>query len=240
MYLKFFKNTNSIIKNKKTLIIIGMFSIFIQNFKNSILMKILGIGSNYVTDKSEIAAKKEGKKFIFSKPETALAVNCDVTYPSFTNELIYEVELVIKIGKEGKNISVEEANSYISEIAVGIDYTANDILVDTRSRKHPWEFAKGFDGAAPISNFQPISNFSDLTNINFDLKINGEQKQASNTGFMINNFADIISYISTYMTLQSGDLIFTGTPALGKGEIFKGDRLECAIENEVILDFKMI
>ena len=203
-------------------------------------MKILGIGSNYVTDLKDIEEKKNAKKFIFSKPESSLAVNCDVPYPNFTNELIYEVELVIKIGKEGKEISVKEANDYISEIAVGIDYTANDILVDTRSRKHPWEFAKGFDGAAPISEFQPISNFSDLTNINFDLKINGEQKQASNTSFMINNFADIISYISTYMTLQPGDLIFTGTPALGKGEIFKGDRLQCAIEGKLMLDFKMI
>ncbi len=203
-------------------------------------MKILGIGSNYVTDLKDIEEKKKAKKFIFSKPESSLAVNCDVPYPNFTNELIYEVELVIKIGKEGKDISVEVANDYISEIAVGIDYTANDILVDTRSRKHPWEFAKGFDGAAPISEFQPISNFSDLTNINFDLKINGEQKQASNTSFMINNFADIIAYISTYMTLQPGDLIFTGTPALGKGEIFKGDRLQCAIEGELMLDFKMI
>lgn len=203
-------------------------------------MKILGIGSNYVTDKNEIAAKKDGKKFIFSKPETALAVNCDVEYPSFTNELIYEVELVIKIGKRGKNITKENAYSFISEIAIGIDYTATDILKEARESKHPWEFAKGFDGAAPISEFLPISNFSDLGNINFSLKINGVQKQASNTGFMIHNFADIIAYISTYMTLEPGDLIFTGTPALGKGEIFKGDRLECTIENKVLLDFKML
>ncbi len=203
-------------------------------------MKVLGIGSNYVTDIKDIEKKKNGKKFIFSKPETALAVNCDIPYPSFTNELIYEVELVIKIGKEGKNIPVESANTYISEIAVGIDYTANDLLVDARSRKHPWELAKGFDGAAPISNFTSISNYPNLENISFSLKINGEEKQRSNTAFMINTFADIISYISEYMTLQPGDLIFTGTPALGKGEIFKGDRLECSIENKVLLDFKMI
>lgn len=203
-------------------------------------MKVLGIGSNYVTDIKDIAEKKKGKKFIFSKPTTALAVNCDVEYPSFTNELIYEVELVIKIGKKGKNVTKENANSFISEIAIGIDYTATDILKEARASKHPWEFAKGFDGAAPISEFLPISNFSDLGNINFSLKINGAQKQASNTGFMIHNFADIIAYISTYMTLEPGDLIFTGTPALGKGEIFKGDHLECAIENKVLLDFKML
>ena len=217
-----------------------MFSIFIQNFKNSILMKILGIGSNYVTDKSEIAAKKEGKKFIFSKPETALAVNCDVTYPSFTNELIYEVELVIKIGKEGKNISVEEANSYISEIAVGIDYTANDILVDTRSRKHPWEFAKGFDGASPVSEFKPLSAFADINNINFNLNINGSQKQLGNTSHMIYNFSEIIAYVSKFMTLEPEDLIFTGTPATGAGLNVKGDHLQAAIEGELLLDFKLV
>ena len=204
-------------------------------------MKVLGIGSNYVTDVKDIKEKKKAKKFIFSKPATALAVNCDVIYPSsITNELIYEVELVIKIGKAGKNITKEEANSYISEIAIGIDYTATDILKDARESKYPWEFAKGFDGAAPISTFTSIHNYPNLTDINFSLKINGKEKQKSNTGFMINDFADIIVYISKYMTLQPGDLIFTGTPAVGKGEIFKGDHLQCYIEEELLLDFKMI
>jgi len=203
-------------------------------------MKILGIGSNYVIDLKDIPEKKKGKKFIFSKPESSLAVNCDVLYPSsITNELIYEVELVVKIGKEGKNINKEEANSYISEIAIGIDYTAKDILTNARETKHPWEFAKGFDGAAPISSFKPISAYN-LANIDFDLKINGEEKQKSNTTYMINNFADIISFISEYMTLQPGDLIFTGTPALGKGEIFKGDHLQCSVNGKLLLDFKMI
>ena len=203
-------------------------------------MKILGIGSNYVTDLKDIPEKKKGKKFIFSKPESSLVVNCDVEYPSkITNELIYEVELVVKIGKEGKNITKENANSYISEIAIGIDYTAKDILTNARETKHPWEFAKGFDGAAPISTFKSIENYS-LNNIDFDLKINGEEKQKGNTAYMINDFADIISFISEYMTLQPGDLIFTGTPALGKGEIFKGDQLQCSINGELLLDFKMI
>lgn len=204
-------------------------------------MKILGIGSNYVTDLKDIEEKKKGKKFIFSKPESSLAVNCDVVYPSdITNELIYEVELVIKIGKEGKNITKTDANSFISEIAIGIDYTATDILKDARETKHPWEFAKGFDGAAPISSFKSIKKYPNLNDINFNLKINGEEKQKSNTAYMINDFADIIVFISKYMTLQPGDLIFTGTPALGKGEIFKGDHLQCAINGELLLDFKMI
>ncbi|MGY8909628.1 MAG: fumarylacetoacetate hydrolase family protein [Flavobacteriales bacterium] len=204
-------------------------------------MKILGIGSNYVADLKDIDDKKKAKKFIFSKPESSLAVNCDVVYPSdITNELIYEIELVIKIGKEGKNITKETANSYISEIAVGIDYTATDLLNDARETKHPWDFAKGFDGAAPISSFKSIAEYPNLDDINFDLKINGEEKQRSNTAYMINDFADIIVFISKYMTLQPGDLIFTGTPALGKGEIFKGDHLQCSINDELLLDFKMI
>ena len=203
-------------------------------------MKILGIGSNYVSDLKDLEEKRKAKKFIFSKPESSLAVNCDVLYPSdITNELIYEIELVIKIGKEGKNITKETANSYISEIAVGIDYTATDLLNDARETKHPWDFAKGFDGAAPISSFKPVSNYN-LDDINFDLKINGEEKQKSNTAYMINDFADIIVFISKYMTLQPGDLIFTGTPALGKGEIFKGDHLQCSVNGELLLDFKMI
>lgn len=204
-------------------------------------MKILGIGSNYVTDLKDIPEKKKGKKFIFSKPTSCLAVNCDVVYPSqITKELIYEVELVIKIGKEGKNISRETATSHISEIAIGIDYTATDILKKARETKHPWEFAKGFDGAAPISSFKSIAEYPNLADIDFDLKINGEERQKSNTAFMIHDFADIIVFISEYMTLQPGDLIFTGTPALGKGEIFKGDRLQCAVNGELMLDFKMI
>lgn len=204
-------------------------------------MKILGIGSNYVTDLKDIEEKKKGKKFIFSKPTTSLAVNCDVAYPSkITNELIYEVELVVKIGKEGKNISKAAATSHIYEIAIGIDYTAIDILKKARETKHPWEFAKGFDGAAPISSFKSIAEFPNLANIDFNLKINGKERQKSNTAFMIHDFADIIVFISEYMTLQPGDLIFTGTPALGKGEIFKGDQLQCAINGKLMLDFKMI
>ncbi|PWG05110.1 fumarylacetoacetate hydrolase family protein [Polaribacter aquimarinus] len=202
-------------------------------------MKILGIGSNYVTDLKDIAEKKKNKKFIFSKPETALAINCDIDYPVITNKLVYEIELVIKIGKEGKNIAVEDANSYVSEIAVGIDYTAKDVLNNDREFKHPWDLAKGFDGAAPISSFRPVSDFPDLNDINFDLKINKKQVQVGNTAYMINDFADIISYISTFMTLQPGDLIFTGTPADGIGENQKGDRLQLFVENELWLDFKI-
>lgn len=195
-------------------------------------MKILGIGKNYVTQLEDIKTNKNNPKLIFSKPESSLVVNGDIEYPSITNKLVYEIELVIKIGKEGKNIAIADANSYISEIAVGIDYTAKDLLTEARELKYAWDFAKGFDGAAVTSEFKSISEFKNLQDINFSLHINGKEVQKGNTGFMILNFAEIISHISKYMTLQPGDLIFTGTPPEGIGENKKGDFLELFVEGE--------
>ena len=204
-------------------------------------MKIIGIGKNYVSDKSEISAIKTGDQLIFLKAESTLVSNNeDIVFPAVTNELAYEVELVAKIGKKGKDIMLEDATSYISEIAVGIDYTAKDLLSASRANKGPWTLAKGFDGASPVSKFKPVSNFPDLNNINFDLVINGEQKQVGNTHFMIYNFAEIITFVSKFMTLEPGDLIFTGTPALGAGLNVKGDHLQAYIEGELLLDFKLI
>ncbi|MEO9660928.1 fumarylacetoacetate hydrolase family protein [Maribacter dokdonensis] len=204
-------------------------------------MKIIGIGKNYVLDKSEIDDLKNDVQLIFTKPDSSLVTESkDIEFPAITNQLIYEVELVVKIGKTAKNVSVEEANSYISEIGIGIDYTAKDVLTASREKKGPWALAKGFDGASPISGFKPISDFPELDNINFDLVINGEKKQVGNTGYIIYNFAEIISFVSTFMTLNPGDMIFTGTPAVGAGETFKGDHLQASIEGEILLDFKMI
>lgn len=204
-------------------------------------MKIIGIGKNYVNDKAEISALKTGAQTIFTKPESSIVTgNNDIIFPKITNQLIYEVELVAKIGKQAKDVSIENAVSYISEIGIGIDYTAKDVLTASREKKGPWALAKGFDGASPVSNFKPISDFSDLNNINFDLVINGEQKQIGNTNFMIYNFAEIITYVSSFMTLEPGDIIFSGTPATGAGQNFKGDHLQASIEGELLLDFKLI
>ena len=204
-------------------------------------MKIIGIGKNYVSDKSEISAIKTGDQLIFLKAESTLVSNNEnIVFPAVTKELAYEVELVAKIGKKGKDISLEDATSFISEIAVGIDYTAKDLLAASRANKGPWTLAKGFDGASPVSKFKPVANFPDLNNINFDLVINGEQKQVGNTDFMIYNFAEIIAFVSKFMTLEPGDLIFTGTPALGAGLNVKGDHLQASIEGELLLDFKLL
>lgn len=204
-------------------------------------MKIIGIGKNYVNDKSEISEFKNGQQLIFLKANSTLVEgNKNVVFPSVTNNLVYEVELVAKIGKRGKDIPQSEASSYVSEIAVGIDYTAKDILDASREKKQPWALAKGFDGASPISAFKPVTDFPDLKNINFDLKINGQQRQVGNASLMIYTFEEIIAFVSTYMTLEPGDLIFTGTPANGAGQIFKGDHLQASIEGELLLDFKMV
>lgn len=204
-------------------------------------MKILGIGKNYVNEKSEISSFKNGKQLIFLKAESSLVEgNKDVFFPSITTNLVYEVELVAKIGNQGKNISEATALSHVSHIAVGIDYTAKDILDASRELKQPWALAKGFDGASPVSDFKPVSDFVDLNNINFDLKINGKQRQLGNSSLMIFTLAEIVAYVSSFMTLESGDLIFTGTPASGTGQIFKGDHIQASIESELLLDFKMI
>lgn len=204
-------------------------------------MKIIGIGKNYVNDKSEINDFKNGHQLIFLKADSTLVEgNKDVEFPSITENLVYEVELVAKIGTRGKDIPQSEASSYVSEIAVGIDYTAKDILDASREKKQPWALAKGFDGASPISAFKPVTDFPDLKNINFDLKINGQQRQVGNASLMIYTFEEIIAFVSTYMTLEPGDLIFTGTPANGAGQIFKGDHLQASIEGELLLDFKMV
>lgn len=204
-------------------------------------MKIIGIGKNYVNNKNEIAALKTGHQLIFLKAESTLVTsNKDIVFPKITNQLIYEVELVAKIGKSGKDISESDAASYISEIGVGIDYTAKDILGASRENKGPWALAKGFDGASPVNGFKPISNFSNINDINFNLKINGKEAQAGNTSNMIYNFAEIIAFVSKYMTLEPGDLIFTGTPATGAGENVKGDHLQASIEGELLLDFKLV
>ena len=147
--------------------------------------------------------------------------------------------MVAKIGKTGKDISEDDAASYISEIGIGIDYTAKDVLTASRANKGPWALAKGFDGASPVAGFKSVSNFPDLNNINFDLDINGEKIQVGNTSDMIYNFVEIIAFVSKYMTLEPGDLIFTGTPATGAGLNFKGDHLQASIESELLLDFKL-
>ncbi|MFT6814478.1 MAG: acylpyruvate hydrolase [Sphingobacteriales bacterium] len=194
-------------------------------------MKIFAIGRNYAAHAKELNNPVPKEPVIFSKPPTALLKNNKPFYhPTFSNDIHYEVEIVLKIGKNGKKIAPKFAKNYIDQIGIGIDFTARDIQNKLKEAGKPWEIAKGFDSSAPISEFIPISEFQDLNNIEFSLKKNDTVVQQGNTKDLLFTFEEVIAYISTYFTLQKGDLIFTGTPE-GVGPIKIGDKLEAFIEN---------
>lgn len=200
-------------------------------------MKIIAIGRNYAEHAKELNNPVPTTPVIFMKPDTALLKdNKPFYHPEFSEDVHYETELVLKICKEGKHISEKFAANYYDEIGLGIDFTARDIQSKHKEKGLPWELAKSFDGSAPISNFFPKNKFTDLYNINFSLKINGENRQAGNTNNLLFSFERIIAFVSQYITLKKGDLIFTGTPE-GVGRVAIGDHLEGFIEGEQMLDF---
>lgn len=200
-------------------------------------MKIIAIGRNYAEHAKELNNPIPTTPVIFMKPDTALLKeNKPFYYPEFSTDVHYEAELVLKICKEGKHISEKFAANYYDEIGLGIDFTARDIQARHKEKGLPWELAKSFDGSAPISNFLPKSQFADMYNINFSLSINGEKRQAGNTKDLLFSFERIIAFVSQYITLKKGDLIFTGTPE-GVGPVTIGDHLEGFIEIDKMLDF---
>jgi len=195
-------------------------------------MKIFCIGRNYIDHAKELGNDVPSEPLIFMKPPTALLINNKPFYhPDFSENIHFECEMVIKIGKNGKNIAERFAPSYIKEIGLGIDFTARDIQDKLKAKGHPWEIAKGFNGSAVIGDFVPIEKFKDVNNINFHLLKNGEQVQTGNTADMIFNAAKLISHISKYFLVHQGDYIYTGTPA-GVGKIEIGDVLEGFLEGE--------
>lgn len=202
-------------------------------------MKIFGVGRNYSEHIRELNNDRPSEPVIFMKPDTALLKNNAPFYhPDFSNNIHYETELVIRICREGKNIGEKFAHKYFDAIGVGIDFTARDLQDKAKEQRLPWTLAKGFNGSAPVSEFLPLEHFTDPGAIHFSLKVNGEEKQRGDSGKMIFSFAQIISYISTFILLKKGDLIFTGTPE-GVGKIHIGDRLEAFIENEKLLEVEI-
>jgi 2-keto-4-pentenoate hydratase/2-oxohepta-3-ene-1,7-dioic acid hydratase in catechol pathway len=198
-------------------------------------MKIICIGRNYAAHIEELKNEKPGQPVVFLKPDTALIKGeAPFYYPDFSSNIHHEIELVLKISKEGKYIQPQFAHRYFEEIGLGIDFTARDLQDQCKAKGLPWEIAKAFNGSAPIGNFKPVSEFSDLKNIDFHLEINGEIKQKGNTSLMLFDFATIISYVSQFFTLKKGDLIYTGTPA-GVGPVQTGDQLIGFIGNEKML-----
>jgi len=197
-------------------------------------MKIICIGFNYKSHIIELNKTIPAFPVFFLKPETALTTrNRPFFYPIFSNNIHYEVEIVVRINKLGKYIQKTFAHTYYSEIGLGIDFTARDIQENVFKHALPWEISKAFDGSAVVNKFLPKTDFSGLHNINFSLYKNKQLVQQGNTSDMLFGIDEIIEYISQFITLKIGDLIFTGTPC-GIGKVEIGDELEGYIEKELM------
>jgi len=200
-------------------------------------MKIICIGRNYAEHAKEMKSELPAEPVFFMKPDTALLKEEDFYFPDFTKDLHHEIELVLKICKAGKHIEEQFANKYYDEIGLGIDFTARDIQAKCKEKGLPWEKAKAFDNSAPVGKFVKKENLK-MSNINFELKINGESKQTGNSKDLIFSFDKVIAYISKFVTLKTGDLIFTGTPE-GVGPVKIGDKLEGFLNNERFLSLNV-
>ena len=197
-------------------------------------MKIICIGRNYIDHAKELNNPVPTKPLVFMKPPSALLVNDKpFYYPDFSKNIHHGVEIVLKIARNGRHVQPAFASKYYEEIALGLDFTARDIQAECKKKGHPWEIAKGFDGAAPISRFIPIRSVNRHA-IKFELEKNGEVVQSGNTKDLIFSFDDLIVYVSKFFKLQQGDLIYTGTPA-GVGPIQIGDQLRGSIEGQPLL-----
>jgi 2-keto-4-pentenoate hydratase/2-oxohepta-3-ene-1,7-dioic acid hydratase in catechol pathway len=198
-------------------------------------MKIICIGMNYADHVRELHNEIPTEPVFFMKPDTSLLLdNRPFFLPDFSNEIHYEVEVVAKICRLGKNIETKFANRYYSEFTIGIDFTARDIQNKCRKEGKPWEIAKAFDSSAAIGKFIKINQIANLQSINFRLEKNGEKVQEGNTSSMLFSLDQIISYVSKFVTIKIGDLIYTGTPP-GVGPVKVGDKLEGFLENEKLL-----
>ncbi len=202
-------------------------------------MKIICIGRNYVAHAQELKNEVPTEPVFFLKPDTAILPPGRAFYlPDFSNDIHHEAELVLKICKEGKNIAEEFAHRYYDQISVGLDFTARDIQQRQKEKGLPWEPAKAFDHSSPVGKFIPISSVKDPTTFAFHMTKNGASIQSGTIQEMIFSFDKIISYVSKYITLRKGDLIFTGTPK-GVGPVKAGDELVLFLEGEQLLSVKI-
>jgi acylpyruvate hydrolase len=200
-------------------------------------MKIIAIGRNYAAHAKELNNPLPSSPVIFLKPDTAILKDNKPFYiPDFSSDIHYELEVVLKVCKEGKHIQEKFAANYYDEVGLGIDFTARDIQSIHKEKGLPWELAKAFDNSAAISHFVPKSTIKDLYDLQFELKINKETRQNGNTKNILFSFEKIIAFVSQYITLKKGDLIFTGTPE-GVGPVHPGDKLEAWLEGQPFLNF---
>jgi len=197
-------------------------------------MKIIAIGRNYIDHAKELNNPVPETPVIFMKPDTAvLKDNKDFYYPEFSSDVHYECEVVFRICNEGKHVSKKFAHKYYDAIGLGIDFTARDIQAKHKEKGLPWELAKAFDHSAVLSNLISKEEFENLSDINFSLKKNEEIVQSGNTKDMIFDIDSLIVYISKFITLRKGDLIYTGTPS-GVGSIKIGDKFEGYIGDKLM------
>jgi len=192
---------------------------------------------NYRRHAIEMGRPFPSEPVVFMKPDSSiLKKNKPFFLPDFSSEIHYEVEVVVKISKLGKSISPKFAPRYYDEITAGIDITARDLQTRLSKSMLPWEISKGFDGAAPLGKFIPVSSAGDPGNLDFRLEINDKIVQQSNTSDMIFSINEILSYVSGFFTLKTGDIIFTGTPS-GVGPLRRNDHLVAYINDLPLLDF---
>lgn len=196
---------------------------------------------NYIQHNKELdgALYKPEEPVIFLKADSSLLMNRKPFFlPDHLGQVDYETEIVVRINRVGKTIAQKFAHRYYDAVTVGIDFTARDLQKKFRAEGKPWDLCKGFDGAAAIGEWIPKEEFSDVQNLNFHLDINGQAVQQGNTSDMLFKIDEIISYISQFYTLKTGDILYTGTP-VGVGPVKIDDQLEGYIEDRKVLDFKV-
>ena len=204
-------------------------------------MKIICIGRNYSDHAEELGNVVPQEPLFFLKPDSAILPKRHAFYiPEWTDCVHYEVELIVKINRLGKAVAHKYANRYYAEVGLGIDFTARDIQTVLKSDGHPWEKSKAFDNSAIVSEFFiALSELGgDVQNLNFKLFLNDELVQSTTTSRMIHSVDELIVYVSKFMTIKTGDLIFTGTPA-GVGAVVAGDVLTGLLEEKQMFSVKI-
>ena len=201
-------------------------------------MKIICVGKNYLKHIDELNSSKEDEPVIFLKPDTSIIQkNQPFFIPEFSNEIHYEVEIILKFNRLGKHVESKYSNKYFNQISLGLDFTARDFQKKFKERGLPWDISKGFDNSALIGDWKSIKTY-DLDNINFRLEKNGKIVQQSNSKNMIWKIDELITYASNYFTIKIGDIMFTGTPE-GVGVVCEDDILEGFLGNEKVFSVKI-
>lgn len=198
-------------------------------------MKLVCIGRNYTEHIAELENERPEEPVVFIKPDSAVLPKKQPFYiPEFSEDVHYELELLVRIDKVGKHIAPKFAHKYYSEVSLGLDLTARDLQSQLKQKGLPWEKAKGFDGSAVIGKWVSKETYPDLQDLTFELQKNGETVQRGHTSHMLWKIDELIAYVSTFFMLKKGDILFTGTPA-GVGRILPNDYLSATLEGKELL-----